>query len=147
MNMIRTLAGLFIVVSVLPISVLAYRFTGNIPFEYSEVSDELCINQLREIMLISYDLDYAYDRLSFIYQNKEFTLSEVNEKLILQPGTQIYLTNFDEVHFERKDGCIYVCYSRKGQHYERILCKQSGIHIDDFSDCALRDAEHNSGEE
>ena len=46
MNMIRTLAGLFIVVSVLPISVLAYRFTGNIPFEYSEVSDELCLNAL-----------------------------------------------------------------------------------------------------
>ena len=147
MNLIRTLAALLIVVSVLPISIMAYRFTGNIPFEYSEISDELCLNQLREILLISYDLDCSYDCLRFIYQNKDFTVSEVNEKLILQPGTQIYLTNYDEVHFERKDGCIYVCYSRRNQNYERILCRQSGIHIDDFSDCALRDAEYNSGEE
>ena len=124
MNMIRTLAGLFIVVSVLPISVLAYRFTGNIPFEYSEVSDELCINQLREIMLISYDLDYAYDRLSFIYQNKEFTLSEVNEKLILQPGTQIFLSAADRVYFARHDGLVYVVCERGRERSEKVLYKE-----------------------
>lgn len=147
MNLIRNLAALFIVVSILPITILAYRFTGNIPFDYTEISDELCLSQLREILLISYDLEYSYDSLNFIYQNKEFRLSEVNEKLILQPGTQIYLTNYDDMHFERKDGCIYVCYSRKGQDYERVLCRESGIHIDAFSDCAVWDDESDSSEE
>ena len=147
MNLIRNLIGLIIAAILLPLFLMAFRYVTEIGFDYDQVNDEIAISQLREQMLISYDLKFTRNMLTFRYKNDDFRLSEVNGMLLLQPGTQIYLTNFDEVHFERKDGCIYVCYSRKGQHYERILCKQSGIHIDDFSDCALRDAEHNSGEE
>lgn len=136
-----------IIASMLPICSLCFRFTGSLPFTYSEISDEICISQLREIMLISYDLEYGYDTLEFTYCNKTFTLSQVNDHLILQPGTQIMIDEIDDVHFEIRNGCIYACYEKKGKEYERIICKSEGIHLDRFSDCHVCDDESDSGEE
>ena len=108
--MIRNLAGLFIILSLLPIGMSAFRYTADVPFEYDEISDELALSQLREIMLITYDLHFRSDVLSFRYQNRDFTLSLVNGKLLLQPGTQIFLADLEEMHFEERNGVIYVSY-------------------------------------
>ncbi|MBR5341333.1 MAG: hypothetical protein IK151_05340 [Erysipelotrichaceae bacterium] len=147
MNMIRNLLGLVIILALLPICILAFRFTSNMPFEYSEICDELSLAQLRETMLITYDLHYGYDCLSFTYRNKDFTLSMVNNKLLLQPGTQVYLGDIDDLHFEERNGCIYVCYERKNRKYERIIASSQGVYLDDFSDCDVHDDELDSSEE
>jgi len=146
MNMIRNLAGLIITLSMLPICCLSFRFASNIPFSYKEINDELALFQLRETMLIAYDLQYSFDQLDFIYANKEFRLSQVNNRLILQPGTQIFLDDIDEVYFEKRNGCIYVHYQRDNKQYERILCKE-GIYIDRFSDCDVLTDEPDSTQE
>ena len=65
MSMIRNLAGLVLVLSLLPIGMSAFRFTSSIPFAYTEVFDELALMQLRESLLIAYDLNIDYDSLSF----------------------------------------------------------------------------------
>ena len=117
MNLIRNVAGLFIILLLLPILLMAFRYTSKLPFAYTEVYDELTLMQLRESLLISYNLAFDERELSFILHNREFRLSLVNDKLIMQPGTQIFLAAGAE-----------------------------GFHIDRFSDCNVRDDESDRSE-
>jgi hypothetical protein len=146
MNLIRNLVGLMIIASMLPLCSMAFSYTSRIPFEYNEICDELALAELREILLISYDMNVTYDSLYFIYQNKQFTLSMVNRKMLLQPGTQIYLNDIDELHFESRGSTIYVGYERNKQKYERAICKAGGIYLDSFSDCDVHDDVSDSSE-
>ena len=147
MNLIRNLIGLIITLTMLPICIEAFMFASKIPFDYNEINDEIALQQLREQLLISYDMDISSDRLDFIYKNKNFSLSLVNKKLLLQPGTQMYLNDVDDLYFDTRDGCIYVCYKKGNKQFERVLCKQERFYIDDFSDCDVLTDESDSFEE
>ena len=125
---------------------MGFRYVADIPFEYNEICDEVALSELRELLLIAYDMEVTYDSLYFIYQNKRFSLSVVNSKLILQPGTQIYLNDIDAANFEIRGKTIYVIYERKNKTYERAIGKATGIHLDDFSDCDVRDDGADSSE-
>ncbi len=139
MNLIRTLLGLIITCTMLPITVQAFRFTSNIKFEYNEINDEIALMQLREILLIAYDMNIYSDELNFRYKNKDFSLSLVNNKLLLQPGTQIFLNDVDNIVFKTKNDFIYIEYERNNETYERLIGKQEGLYIDDFSNCDVSD--------
>ena len=147
MNLIRNLLALAVSTAMLPICMLAFRFTVDLPFDYDEICDELALSQLRETLLIAYDLQINDSSLDFICRNKDFSLSLVNGKMLLQPGTQIYLNDIDDLYFFSRNGCIYVAYERKGKTYERVLGSQKGIYIDEFSDCDVRDDSPDSSEE
>ncbi len=139
MNLIRNLAALMIILALLPIGMSAFRYVSDLPFRYHEISDEIALSQLREMMLIAYDKEFHDEILSFRYRNKDFTLSMINGRLILHPGTQIFLADLDEMHFEERNGVIYVCYQREGKKAERVICSAGGFHLDAFSDCDVRD--------
>ena len=139
MNLIRNLAGLMIILSLLPIMMMAFRYTADIPFVYDEISDELALAQLREELLIAYDMEFQSQSLSFRCHNRDFVLSKVNDKLILHPGTQIFLADIDEMHFENRNGVIYVCYERNGKSNERVIASSKGFYLDVFSDCDVPD--------
>lgn len=147
MNLIRNLIGLIITIILLPICVEAFIYTSNIPFDYEQINDEIALNQLRQNLLIAYDMDVDSNKVSFTYKNKDFHLSLVNGNLLLQPGTQIYLSDIDDLYFEVKNGCVYVCYERNNKQYERIICKQERIYIDDFSACDVLDSDCDSSQE
>ena len=135
MNLIRNLLGLIITITMLPICIEAFIYTSKISFDYNQVNDEIALYQLREQLLMSYDMKVNNDELNFIYKNRNYKLSLINNKMILQPGTQIYLNDIDSLCFEEKNGCIYVNYNRGNDEYDRIICKQEGLYIDNFSDC------------
>ncbi|MBQ6334094.1 MAG: hypothetical protein IJI46_03365 [Erysipelotrichaceae bacterium] len=139
MNLIRNLLGFVIIMSLLPITMLAFDYTADLPFEYSEISDELCLAQLREMLLISYDLQFSERALYFTYGNKDASLSLIGDKLILHPGTQIFLAQLDDLYFEERNGVIYVCYQRKNKNYERAILCARGFYLDAFSDCDVGD--------
>lgn len=147
MNMLRTISGLIIVLIMLPLCVMAFNYIADIRFEYSEINDEIALSQLRENLLIIYDLHFGRDTLNFRYKNNDFRLSLVNRKLILQPGTQIYLDDIDDLYFEKRGELIYVIYERNDKQYERILCTEKGIHLDEFSDCDVSDYEYRDSED
>ena len=146
MSLIRNIAGLFIILTLLPILLMAFHYTSKLPFTYAEVYDELSLMQLRESLLISYDLVFGTDELSFILHNREFSLALVGDKLIMKPGTQIFLANVDELHFLERNGVIYVCYRRDEKDFERAIAGAAGFHLDRFSDCDVRDDEPDRGE-
>ena len=147
MNLIRTYIGLIIIVTMLPLCMMAFDYIGGIKLEYREIDDEIALFQLRECLLISYDLHYSPERLDFRYEGSPFRLSLVNDKLILQPGTQIYLDGIESLSFDRRGEMIYVVYQRSGKEYERIIASTKGIHLDDFSDCDVSDHEPGDGNE
>ena len=138
-NLTRNMAGLLIIMSLLPILLMAFEFTAKLPFEYDEVFDELSLMQLRESLLIAYDLEFTEDCLYFDLHNRDFTLSKVNDKLIMQPGTQIFLSDLQEMHFEVRNNVIYVCYEKDHLCYERVIASANGFYIDRFSDCDVCD--------
>lgn len=147
MNLIRNLLGLLIVILMLPVCIETFVYVTNYECDYDIVNDEIALSQLREQMLFTYDMYVSSDELNFIYKGKQYQLSYVNGKMILQPGTQIYINNIDNLTFEEKDGCIYVIYERNNKQYERIISKKTGLYIDDFSYCDVIDDESNCDEE
>ncbi|MBQ1308000.1 MAG: hypothetical protein II004_05635 [Erysipelotrichaceae bacterium] len=147
MNLIRNLIGLIIAAILLPLFLMAFRYVTEIGFDYDQVNDEIAISQLREQMLISYDLKFTRNMLTFRYKNDDFRLSEVNGMLLLQPGTQIYLNDVDSLHFEKRNRCIYVVYERNGKEYEQVIVSEKGIYIDAFSFCDVSDRDDDLDEE
>ena len=147
MNMIRTISGLIIVLTMLPLTTMAFTHIANIDFVYNEINDEISLSQLRENLLLAYDLHSSGDLISFVYKNADFRLSLVNRKLIMQPGTQIYLADIDNLYFEERNNNIYVVYERNNKQYERIITTRKGIYLDEFSDCDVSDYEHSDSEE
>ena len=147
MNLIRCLLGLLITVTMLPICEQAFINIANIDFNYYEINDEICLSQLREMLLIAYNINVSDKEISFLYKGDDYFLSEINNKLILHPGTQIFLSDIDSLHFFIKNNCIYVSYERNKKQYERIISKNERFYIDDFSDCDVFDDEHCDGKE
>ncbi|MBQ6477954.1 MAG: hypothetical protein IJI44_01165 [Erysipelotrichaceae bacterium] len=147
MNLIRNLIGLIITVVLLPLFLLAFRYVAEMEFDYDQINDEIAISQLREQMLISYDLRYSRNVLTFRYKNDSFRLSQVNGMLLLQPGTQIYLNDIDSMYFEKKNGCIYVVYVKKNKEYEQVIVSEKGIYFDAFSFCDVSDRDDDQHEE
>ena len=83
MMSIRNLIALFITLLLLPIALLLFRYTSNLKVDYMSLNDEIALSELREVLLLSYDLNIYEDYLAFIYQNEEYKLSLVNNKLLL----------------------------------------------------------------
>ena len=137
MNQIRNIIGIIILITILPLSSLVFNYVSKIDFNYNEINDELALCQLREYLLISYDIKVNHYSLDFIYKNKDFSLNLVNNKLLMQPGTQIILNDIDDVYFERKGEYIYVVYTKNNETYERIIASTKGIYLDEFSDCFI----------
>ncbi len=137
MNQIRNIIGIIILITILPLSSLAFNYVSKIDFNYNDINDELALCQLREYLLISYDIKVNHYSLDFIYKNKNFNLNLVNNKLLMQPGTQIILNDIDDVYFERKGEYIYVVYTKNNETYERIIASTKGIYLDEFSDCFI----------
>lgn len=147
MNLIRNLIGLIITITLLPICIQAFIYTSSIPFDYDEINDEIALSQLREQLLIAYDMDISGNRLDFVYKNKDFKLSFVNGSLYLQPGSQMYLHDINNLNFDVRNGCVYICYERKNKNYEKVICKQEGLYIDNFSACDVLNDECDISEE
>ncbi len=87
------------------------------------LQDETALLQLRRILLLSYDVQATQSELDFVYQKRDMRLSKVNDRLIIQPGTQIFLSAVDEAYFETYGDCVYVIYTRNGHRYEKILVR------------------------
>lgn len=147
MSLIRNLLALAISIIILPICLLAYTYVSDISFDYNRINDEISLCQLREILLIGYDINVNNDQIVFRYKNKENRLSLVNNKLILQPGTQIFLNDIDDIYFYKENGCVKIRYYRNNKYNERIICSEKRFYIDDFSDCDVLYSDNNNSEE
>ena len=136
MNLTRTLIALIITLTILPISATSFSLVSKISFQYDEINDEIALNDLRNILLLGYDIELSDTEINFIYKNDEYNLSLTNNRLVLSPGYQMFLNDVDDLRFEEKNNCVYVLYQRGNKEYERIIASTQGFYLEQFSDCA-----------
>ncbi len=138
---LNTLLSLYVVLTCLPVVVGILTCLTNIELDYVQINNELAMYQLRRVMLIAYNLEIEEDRLNFIYHNDDYQLSLINNNLLLQPGTQIYLSDVDEIRFYVENNCLHLVYRRKDREYENIIGCAESLRLSDFSDCHVDDIE------
>ena len=86
-----------------------------------EAQDEIALAQMRRILMLSYKVENEGSTLVYTYQDREFRLSLVNGNLIIQPGTQMILTDISHAHFESAGEVIYVVYTRENKERKAPL--------------------------
>jgi hypothetical protein len=121
--MIEILITLMVVTGMIPITVLCIKPFENLLGFNEEIQDQIVLSQMRRIFLLSYEIKYSPEQITFLYQEKRRTLSCINDHLVLSPGTQIFISNIDTAYFIEKENCIYIVYERQKKQYEKILCK------------------------
>ncbi len=129
----RTLIALLITLSILPLALSIFNLVANLKPDYNLVNNELALLDLRRILLIAYDLKINDYNLEFTYHNETYNLYYVNDKLILTPGTQIYLNDIKEACFSCENNVLYLDYiTNNNKEYKSVIGKEKGFYIDDF---------------
>ncbi len=130
----RSLIALLITLSILPIAVSILSYCANLKQDYDLLNSEIAFMDLRRIMLISYDIEINQYGINFIYQNKDYQVSLVNDKILLQPGTQIIVDKVKKCLFYEANDSIYLKYTDYDDNeYERNIGGAKRFYIDDFS--------------
>ncbi|MCR5230586.1 MAG: hypothetical protein K6D03_10715 [Solobacterium sp.] len=106
----------------IPVTITVLKIMiGNLEFPY-DMQDELAISQLRHIINVSRDFTSDGSSLQFTYHESNSSLSLINGKLILKPGTQIFLSDLENAVFRIDNEIITVAFSHTGHpETERIL--------------------------
>jgi len=115
------LLSLLLVLLLLP-AVSAILWTAASAASFTEtVQDEIAIAQLRRTMMLTYDVNVYDTSLTFRRKGKDETLRMVNGRLILQPGTLIYLSDIDSVSFYEEGGIVHLVYERDERETDRSI--------------------------
>lgn len=89
-----------------------------------EIQDLISANQIRKILLTSYDVTLEDNVIYFRHDGKDFKLSFINQYLVLQPGTQIYFPDIENAVFTYNNQILYLLYERNNKEYEISLYKE-----------------------
>ena len=90
----------------------------------TSLHDQIALIQLRRYLAVAYDIELLPSSLTFQRQQEEMRLSVVNQNLIVQPGTQIFLMDIETALFYLEGDSVMLRYVRDQQEYEVYLCKQ-----------------------
>jgi len=90
----------------------------------TSLQDQIALVQLRRYLAVAYDIELLPSSLTFQRQNEEMRLSVVNQNLIVQPGTQMFLMDIEAALFYLEEDSVMLRYVRNHQEYEVYLCKQ-----------------------
>jgi hypothetical protein len=88
-----------------------------------DLQDRTGLAQLRRLINVSDDFQVSEQQVSMLYKGQTMVLRLAGENLILQPGTQYFLTQVDEIHFAVKGTILEICYERK----EKQSCACLGL--------------------
>ena len=90
----------------------------------TSLQDQIALVQLRRYLAVAYDIELLPSSLTFQRQHEEMRLSVVNQNLIVQPGTQMFLMDIEAALFYLEGDSVMLRYVRNHHEYEVYLCKQ-----------------------
>ena len=90
----------------------------------TSLQDQIALVQLRRYLAVAYNIELLPSSLTFQRQHEEMRLSVVNQNLIVQPGTQMFLMDIEAALFYLEEDSVMLRYVRNHQEYEVFLCKQ-----------------------
>lgn len=118
---IDLLISIYIIVLLLPILFAAFKLAIKINLFDNEIQEETALIQLRRKILFGHNYDADSQLFSFEFENKNWRIYQVNNNLILTPGTQIIINDINQATFLEKDACYYLQYKKRNLVKERII--------------------------
>jgi len=82
------------------------------------LQDEIGIYQLQILLAKNEIIEVDDDEIQYKSYTSDCKISLVNNRLISQPGTLIFLLNIDEINFFEEDDLIYLRFVRDEKEFE-----------------------------
>lgn len=117
-TLLECLLALLIISLSLSLSVTSFRLLKDVSIENKvNLQDEIGIYQI-QITLAKADItSISDDQICYSTIDNEYTLHLLNNRIISQPGTIIYLIDVDDVCFYESEYIYYIEYKRNEETY------------------------------
>lgn len=122
--LVEVLVAVLTVCICIPIMVSVISLMRTSLKDRTSLQDQIALVQLRRYLAVAYDIELLPSSLTFQRQHEEMRLSVVNQNLIVQPGTQMFLMDIEAALFYLEGDSVMLRYVRDNQEYEVFLCKQ-----------------------
>ncbi len=122
--LVEVLVAILTVCICIPIMVSVISLMRTSLKDRTSLQDQIALVQLRRYLAVAYDIELLPSSLTFRRQNEEMRLSVVNQNLIVQPGTQMFLMDIEAGLFYLEGDSVMLRYVRNHHEYEVYLCKQ-----------------------
>ena len=122
--LVEVLVAVLTVCICIPIMVSVISLMRTSLKDRTSLQDQIALVQLRRYLSVAYDIELLPSSLTFQRQHEEMRLSVVNQNLIVQPGTQMFLMDIEAALFYLEGDSVMLRYVRDNQEYEVFLCKQ-----------------------
>ena len=122
--LVEVLVAILTVCICIPILVSVISLMHTSLKDRTSLQDQIALIQLRRYLAVAYDVELLPSSLTFQRQQEEMRLSVVNQNLIVQPGTQMFLMDIETALFYLEGDSVMLRYVRNQQEYEVYLCKQ-----------------------
>ena len=122
--LVEVLVAVLTVCICIPIMVSVISLMRTSLKDKTSLQDQIALVQLRRYLAVAYDVELLPSSLTFQRQHEEMRLSVVNQNLIVQPGTQMFLMDIEAALFYLEGDSVMLRYVRDNQEYEVFLCKQ-----------------------
>ncbi len=119
--LLRTLISLVITFTMIIILLNSLKVLSNYDNESINLQEEISSIQLIRLLSMSYDLKVSHNEIYFNLEENNWNIKYLNNNVILQPGTQTYFFNVDDVYFNIESNLVYINYSRNDKQYKRVI--------------------------
>ena len=92
-----------------------------IDFYDQHLQDINGILQLKQTLNLGSNIEISTDEIGYDFKEDHFTINLTNNRLIIQPGTNIILINIDHVEFIEDDLGLVIAYQRGDNIYHRRI--------------------------
>lgn len=112
----QLLITLLVCAFLIPVAMVILAVLSRMIASPADFQDEAAIAQLRHVINVSSDFECSGSELSFIHHGERQRLVLRNGNLdLIDPGTQIFLSDLSEVSFSVSNDLIYVTYAHGEQ--------------------------------
>ena len=116
--LVEVLVAILTVCICIPILVSVISLMRTSLKDRTSLQDQIALVQLRRYLAVAYDIELLPSSLTFQRQHEEMRLSVVNQNLIVQPGTQMFLMDIEAALFYLEEDSVMLRYVRNHQEYE-----------------------------
>ncbi len=115
------LLTLLIIIILMPIVVATLEVITTFRYIDSRLQDEIALYHLQRRTLIASDFSISSDTVSFISEEKQWTIHYDGNRIYLTPGYQLFLDDVDTATFYSDGTYLYIYYEKEGQSYEKVI--------------------------
>ena len=120
-TLIECLIALMVLCLASSIYFTAMKKIKNLTINTDRIQDVNGIHQLALSLALATDMEVSSDQITYYYKDESFMISLVNEKLMIQPGTNILLLNIDAIEFFQEDEQVILIYRRDDKEMRRVV--------------------------